>query len=87
MLGDLDAAIALAAKKAHIEKFDLLELPKKKTEIEMIMEKFGGEKEMQLEAIIGEKLGPEIYNAYKEIDYLKNSGTIHLKLPYMIELK
>lgn len=87
VLGDLDTAIAFAAKKAGIEKFDLLELPKKKSEIEMIMEKFGGEKEMQIEVIIGEKLGPEIYNSYKEIDYLKNSGTIHLKLPYIIELK
>ncbi len=87
VLGDLDTAIALAAKKANIKKFDLLELPRKKSEIEMIMEKFGEKKEIQLEAIIKEKLGVELYNSYKELDYLKNSGTIHLRIPYMIQLK
>ncbi len=87
VLGNLDTAITLAAEKANIKEFDLLELPRKKSEIEMIMEKFGEKKEIQLDAIIKEKLGVELYNSYKELDYLKNSGTIHLRIPYIIQLK
>ncbi len=87
VLGDLDTAITIAAEKAQITEFNLLELPKKKTEIELIIEKFGGEKEMQIEALIQKNLGIDLYQSYKEVNYLKNSGTIHLKLPYTIELK
>lgn len=87
VLGDLDIAIDIAAKKAQITKFNLLELPKKKTDIELIIEKFGGEQEMQIEALIQENLGVEVYESYKEVNYLKNSGNVHLKLPYTIELK
>ncbi|MFV0531460.1 MAG: signal peptide peptidase SppA [Flavobacteriales bacterium] len=87
VLGGLDTAITLAAEKAGIENFDLLELPKKKSEFELIMEMFGRKEGMEVETLIGEKLGPEIYNSYKEFDYFKNSGIIHLKTPYIIQIK
>ncbi|MFV0237594.1 MAG: signal peptide peptidase SppA [Flavobacteriales bacterium] len=87
VLGDLNTAISIAAKKADIEHFDILQLPKKKSEVEMLMNKFGDEEQILLETLIRKNISPEIYNSYNEINYLRNSESIHLKLPYMIELK
>ncbi len=87
LLGDINLAVNLAANKVNLNKYDILQLPRKRSDIEMMMEKFRIKTEMNLESIISEKLGPELYNSYKEIDYMKNNGAVHLKMPYSIELK
>jgi len=87
VLGDLNTAISIAAKKAKIKQYDILALPRKKTEWELLSETIFGNDKMNFKSLVKETLGDEIYQTYKTIHDLKDKNMIQAKLPYSLKLK
>ena len=85
VLGGLDDAIAIAAKKVKLKAGDyqVKYYPYPKSEFEQIMEKFGKSQE---DAKLKEYLGVFAPMA-KEIKYLQNMERLQAKLPYNLEIK
>lgn len=87
VLGDLNTAISIAAKKAKIKQYDILALPRKKTEWELLSETIFGNDKTNFKSLVKETLGDEIYQTYKTIHDLKDKNMIQAKLPYALKLK
>jgi protease IV len=85
VLGGLDDAIAIAAKKVKLKAGDyqVKYYPYPKSEFEQIMEKFGKSQE---DTKLKEYLGVFAPMA-KEIKYLQNMERLQAKLPYSLEIK
>lgn len=80
--GGLNDAIKLAAEKAGLENYRLVELPKQKKFIEQLMEDMSAEAKTW---ILKDELGSS-YKAYSRIKSMINNQGVQARLPYDIEV-
>lgn len=80
--GGLNDAIKLAAEKAGLESYRLVELPKQKKFIEQLMEEMSAEAKAW---ILKDELGSS-YKAFSRIKSMINNQGVQARLPYDIEL-
>lgn len=82
VLGGLDDAIAIAARKAKLDKFRITELPFRESTIDKIFKSLTGDTEDQvLEKALGES-----YRYYQQLEKLKRMNAWQTRLPYEIIL-
>ncbi|MGZ3883818.1 MAG: signal peptide peptidase SppA, partial [Bacteroidia bacterium] len=77
-LGGIDKALAYAAKKANIKDYKLLELPKQKDPLSMLLNK--GEDDMETR-IMQKHLGTQ-YNYLRFVKQLMDQKGVQARLPY-----
>ncbi len=80
VLGNLDDAIAIAAAKAEIENYEIVNYPEKKDMLTQLLEEFSG---------IEAKFSPlgEYANYMQHLDCLLQSEPLQARLPYFLEVK
>jgi protease-4 len=80
--GGLERAIELAAQKAKLDNYRVLELPFVKDPLEKILDKIGGKsKETAIEAVLGES-----YKYYKQVERVRNMRNYQTRMPYEIDV-
>jgi len=80
--GGLERAIELAAQKAKLDNYRILELPFVKDPLEKILDKIGGKsKEAAIEAVLGES-----YKYYKQVERVRNMRNYQTRIPYEIDV-
>ncbi|MGE5518786.1 MAG: signal peptide peptidase SppA [Candidatus Dadabacteria bacterium] len=80
-LGNLDDAIACAARMAKISDYGIKEYPETEGWLQTLLNK----KKSEPEAIIKEKLGAEYYRTYQQVMKIKEmSNSVQARLPYEI---
>ncbi len=80
--GGLGKAIEIAAQKANLEDYRIVELPKEKDSFQMIIEEFAeGIKTKILQKELGEN-----YKTYKKLERVKSTQGIQARMPYDVEL-
>ncbi|MBS4012144.1 MAG: signal peptide peptidase SppA [Bacteroidetes bacterium] len=75
--GGLEYAIVVAAELAELENYRIIEYPKKKTFIEMLLADMGGVREYFIKQQLGEN-----YIVYKQIQTIKESTGILARIPF-----
>jgi protease IV len=85
VLGNLDQAIAIAAKKAKLGSSDyqVKYYPYPKSELEQILKTFGKSKE---DALIKEKMGV-LYPYFTNLKGLQNTDRLQARVPFTLEIK
>lgn len=81
--GGLNDAIADAAKRAKIEDYRILSLPKQKEALEEIMDQLGGGAEMYL----AKKFFGDEYVYYKHLKSVTGKQGILMRMPFEVEIK
>ncbi|WP_313579124.1 signal peptide peptidase SppA [Chishuiella sp.] len=81
--GNLNNAIAAAAKMAKIEKYSTVSYPKRKDSFEEFLNKFQGG---SVEASLQKELGTDGMKIYKEIKMINEQKGVQLRLPYDIQI-
>ncbi len=82
IIGGLDKAIEVAAKKAGLTRYTIVSLPKSKSFILQLIEEYaGGVKQKMVKSEL-----KEYYPYYKKIKDLKNTKGLQARLPYEIDL-
>jgi protease-4 len=80
--GGLERAIELAAQKAKLDNYRIMELPFVKDPLEKILDKIGGKsKEAAIETVLGES-----YKYYKQVDRVRNMRNYQARMPYEIDV-
>ncbi|MFN5372349.1 MAG: signal peptide peptidase SppA [Bacteroidia bacterium] len=80
--GGLDRAIELAAQKAKLDNYRIMELPFVKDPLEKILDKIGGKsKETAIESVLGES-----YKYYKQVERVRNMRNYQTRMPYEIDV-
>ncbi|MCU7495895.1 MAG: signal peptide peptidase SppA [Ignavibacteria bacterium] len=82
VIGGLDDAVKIAAKKANIKNYYVSELPRQKGFLRSIVEDFSAETE---ESIIKNRLG-EGFKLFNELQAVKNMQGIQTRLPFILSL-
>ncbi len=86
-IGSLEDAIAFAAKKVNLEKFDLVEYPKAKAPFQQLMENFNQDDDALQEKWIKAQLGKTYQNIWLLKQTLKNHQPYYFTLlPYEVEI-
>ncbi|MDL2239614.1 signal peptide peptidase SppA, partial [Bacteroidales bacterium OttesenSCG-928-L14] len=83
-LGGLTRAIEVAAERAGLENYRIVNYPKEKTSYEQIMELMSGDSDP--ESKIASELG-ELYPMYKAMRELQHMSGIQARLPYSVEIR
>ena len=86
-IGNLDDAIAAAAKMVNLESYGVRKYPKYKSDFEKLMEDFGGAKAKVGEAFIKEELGDEAFQVLKEFKQLSEQKGIQARMPFTLNIK
>ncbi|MCC6768815.1 MAG: signal peptide peptidase SppA [Bacteroidia bacterium] len=82
VLGGLDTAIAIAARKAKLDKYRITELPFQEGTLEKMIKKLSGETEDEVtERVLGDS-----YYYYQQFEKLKKMQSYQARLPYNIRL-
>ena len=80
--GGLDRAIELAAQKAKLENYRIMELPFVKDPLEKILDKIGGKsKDAAIKSVLGES-----YKYYKQVERVQNMRNYQTRMPYEIDV-
>ena len=80
--GGLDRAIELAAQKAKLDNYRIMELPFVKDPLEKILDKIGGKsKDAAIESVLGES-----YKYYKQVERVQNMRNYQTRMPYEIDV-
>lgn len=82
VLGGLDDAIQIAARKADIQEYNLKEYPVIKNPFEELLEDFSGNIRMRL---MQKELGP-LYATWQQLKNLKNNQGIQARLPFNLAI-
>lgn len=82
VLGGLDDAIQIAARKADIQEYNLKEYPVIKNPFEELLEDFSGNIRMRL---MQKELGP-LYTTWQQLKNLKNNQGIQARLPFNLAI-
>lgn len=77
-LGGINEAIKIAAEKAKLDKYKVVELPKQKNILEELFKNIGGDAQTQL---LKSELG-ENYSIYKHIKEMNTMKGIQARMPY-----
>ncbi len=80
VLGNLDDAVTIAATKAEIENYEIVDYPEKKDLLTQLLEEFSG-----MESALS-PLG-EYANYMQQLDALLQSEPLQARLPYFLEVK
>jgi protease-4 len=83
-LGGLDVALRIAAEKAGIENYDIMELPKQQNSFEKLMSSFG-EEEIK-NRILKQEFGP-YYKQYQKAQKLMQYPGMMARMPVDIEIR
>jgi len=82
LYGGLDEAVALAAKKADIEKYRTIGLPELKDPFEQLMKEFTGNVKA---SVLKNEMG-DSYKYYQEFENVKDMQGIQARIPYKIDI-
>jgi protease-4 len=85
VLGGMDVAINIAAKKAKLEDFSVVFLPRPEKGLTKFFKDLSGDEDDKVSKIMAKELGPD----YKYYQYLKNARQIQgiqARMPYEIEI-
>ncbi|MFA7687368.1 MAG: signal peptide peptidase SppA [Moheibacter sp.] len=82
--GSLNDAIAVAAQKAGLDKYAVIDYPFRKGGFEEFMEQFQG---VKTEAYVKEQLGNDYYNLYMELKAMREFNGIQTRLPFDIKIR
>lgn len=80
--GGLERAIEIAAQRAKLSNYRLMELPYVEDPVMKFLRKISGEKEQD----VAEKLLGPSYKYYKQMDHLMNMNKYQMRIPYEIEV-
>ena len=86
VLGGLDVAISIAAKKAKLDNYMISYVPRAEKGINKIVKQLTGQEDDNVKALLQNELGVN----YKYIEYLKKARSIkgiQARLPYEIEIE
>ncbi|WP_394975428.1 signal peptide peptidase SppA [uncultured Croceitalea sp.] len=86
-IGNLDDAIAAAAKMVELENYGVRKYPKYKSDFERLMEDFGGAKTKIGENIIKEELGNEAFQVLKEFKQLSKQKGVQARMSFNLNIK
>jgi protease IV len=82
MIGGMDKAIEIAAKKAHLKTYQILELPKSETPLEALMGEFSSK---MRSSIIKSELGDK-EDIYLNIKKMLNTNGVQTRMPFEINI-
>ncbi len=85
VLGGMDVAINIAAKKAKLEDYSVVFLPRPEKGLTKLFKDLSGDDDDKVSKIMAKELGPD----YKYYQYLKNARQIQgiqARMPYEIEI-
>lgn len=85
ILGGLQTAIDIAVKKAKLEKYSIVYLPRPEKGLSKFMKELSGEEDDKVQALFRSELG-EDYRYYQYLHKARNIRGIQARLPYMLEL-
>ncbi|MFM2207804.1 MAG: hypothetical protein RL213_1779 [Bacteroidota bacterium] len=83
-LGDIDDAVATAARMAKLDSYRIVELPRQKEFIEQLLEDFSGEAES---FFAKRELGADNYRYYSEIKKLVSRQGILARMPFEPDIR
>ncbi|TLP82234.1 signal peptide peptidase SppA [Maribacter sp. ACAM166] len=86
-LGNLDDAIAAAAKIAKLESYGVKKFPKYKSGFERFMEDLEGASIQIKENLIKNEIGDEAYLILKELKSFKERKGIQARMPFTLDIK
>jgi protease-4 len=85
VLGGMDVAIGIAAKKAKLDDYSVVFLPRHEKGLTKLLKDLSGEDDDKVSKIMMNELGPD----YKYYQYLRNARQIkgiQMRMPYEIEI-
>ena len=89
-VGDLEQAMIVAAEKAGLSKFRVLEYPTIKDPLQQIFDELTGKDDKKVKqasrALIEEELG-ELYPYYEQMKEIRTMKGVQARMPYTIEIK
>jgi len=86
-LGNLEDAIAEAAKMAELTEYGIKKFPKYKTGIERLMEDLGGASAKVKQDLIEEEIGAETYSVLKQVKSAMDQKGVQARMPFMLDIK
>ena len=86
-LGDLEDAIAEAAKMAELEDYGIKKLPRYKSGFEKFMEDIGGASATVVDNVIEKEIGVEAYTILKQVKSTMGQKGIQTRMPFVLDIK
>lgn len=86
-LGNLNDAIAEAAKMANIDEYGIKKFPRYKTGFERLMEDLGGASAKAKQDFIEEEVGAEAYSILKQFKSTMEQKGIQARMPFVLDIK
>ncbi len=86
-LGNLDDAVAEAAKLAQISDFGIRKYPKYKTGFERFMEDFGGATSQFKQEMLKQEIGAEAYAIIKEVQSAMQQQGVQARMPFLLDIE
>ncbi len=86
-LGNLNDAIAEAAKMAELEDYGIRKYPKYKTGFERLIEDMGGVSTKAKNSFIEDEIGTEAYTILKQVKSAMDQKGIQARMPFVLEIK
>jgi protease-4 len=86
-LGNLNDAIAEAAKLAEIETYGIKKYPRYKTGLERFMEDFGGASAKLKSSLIQQEIGAEAYSVLKQVKSALEQKGPQARMPMVLDIK
>lgn len=83
-IGDLDAAVAAAARMAGTDSYRISEYPETKEPIQQFLERFLDEEEPYSKVLLRKQLG-NWYPFYRHIEEIQNSNGMQTRLPFVLQ--
>jgi len=86
-LGNLNDAIAEAAKMANLDEYGIKKFPRYKTGFERLMEDLGGASAKAKQDFIEEEVGAEVYSIMKQFKSAMEQKGIQARMPFVLDIK
>lgn len=86
-LGNLNDAIAEAAKMTNLDEYGIKKFPRYKTGLERLMEDFGGASAKAKQDFIEEEVGAEAYSILKQFKSAMEQKGIQARMPFVLDIK
>lgn len=86
-LGNLDDAIAEAAKMAELEDYGIKKLPRYKSGFERLMEDLGGASTKAKQNAIEDEIGSEVYTILKQVKSAMEQKGAQARMPFVLDIK
>ncbi|APQ17878.1 signal peptide peptidase SppA [Maribacter hydrothermalis] len=86
-LGNLNDAIAEAAKMASLDSYGIKKFPKYKSGFERFMEDLEGASLQFKDGLLKDEIGDEAYKVLKELQSFKKQEGIQARMPFALEIK